>query len=167
MWDWFTGRKPIDEPLLLSRQGFDQRAIEQALASVDLRVSPQPDATQFCIKAAANVARAVAARAHFSLDDLDEGSKLVTALFGLVAGDRFSASLNASFSVVASVIPVDLFGGDYAAEFPRLERAYRRLGERSEVLKAISGNISEWVLAPSDQRIERLAAAFVICRRHV
>src|SRR5581483_9423200 len=99
VWDWFTEGKPKDERS--SRQSFDQRAIEQALASVDLRISPQTDATQFCIKAAANVARAIAARAHFSLDDLDEGGKLVTALFGLAAGDRFSASLNTPFSVVA------------------------------------------------------------------
>jgi len=157
----------MGEPLRLSRQDFDQCAIEQALASVDLRISPQPDVAQFCIKAAANVARAIAARAHFSVDDLDEGGQLVTALFGLAAGDRFSASLNAPFSLVASVIPVELFGLDYAAEFPRLEGVYRRLGERSGVLRAISGNISEWILAPSDHRIERLAAAFVICRRHV
>lgn len=167
MWDWFSGRKPIDEPLRLPSQGFDQRAIEQALASVDLRISPQPDATQFCIKAAANVARAIAARAHFSVDDLDDGGKLVTALFGLAAGDRFAASLNAPFSVVASVVPVDLFGLDYAAEFPRLESAYRRLDEHTEILKAIGSNISEWILAPSDHRIARLAAAFVICRQHV
>lgn len=167
MWDWLTRRKPIDEPLQVSNHGLDQRAIEHALASVDLPILPQSDATQFCIKAAANVARAIAARARFSVDDLDEGGKLVTALFGLAAGDRLSASLNAPFSVVASVVPVDLFGADYAAEFPRLERAYRRLAEGSEVLGAISGNISEWIVAPSDHRIERLAAIFVICRQHV
>ena len=167
MLDWLTRRKPQENPLRLPNPGLDQSAIERALASVDVQVLPQVDATQFCIKAAANMTRAIIGRARFSIDDLDEDGKLVTALFGLAAGDQLSTSLNAPFEIVSSVVPMDLFGSDYTAELPRLRQAHMRLTRSSWILKSIGDNMGDWIVEPSDQRFDRLAAIFVICRRHV
>ena len=166
MWNWLTGRKPQDQPPQRQNSSLNQITVEHALASVNMRMPPQVDVTQFCVKAAANVARAVAERAHFSINDMDGEGKLVTALFGLAASDQLSAALNAPLEIVFSAVPGDLFGPDYA-ELPRLERAYQRLGQADGILKAIEDNIREWIIAPSDQRLARLATIFVICRRHV
>jgi hypothetical protein len=167
MRDWLIKRKSQDKSPRLPSLGLNQSAIENALASVDMQILPQVDVTQFCIKAAANMARAIVGRARFSLDDLDDDGKLVAALFGLSAGDRLSMSLNAPFEIVSSVVPMDLFGPDYAAELPRLQQVHLRLTRNSWTLKAIGDNISEWIVTPSDQRFDRLATIFVICRRYV
>lgn len=167
MRDWRIGRKPREQPLQRPNPNLNQRTIEDALASVNMQIPPQVDVTQFCIKAAASVARAIAERARFSIDDMDNGGKLVTALFGLAASCQLSASLDAPFEVISSVVPRDLFGANYAAELPGIERAFQRLATTSGILKTIEDNIREWIVAPSDLRLERLAAMFVICRRHV
>ena len=129
-------------------------------------ILPQVDSTQFCIKAAANITRAIMARARFSADELDEDGKLVAALFSLAAGERLSAPLDASFEIVSAVIPMDLFGPGYQIEFCRVREVYQRL-KRSWILQAIGDNISEWIVLPSDKGVERLAAIFVLCRQHV
>jgi hypothetical protein len=167
MLDWLTGRKAQNQPLQRQNIDLNRSAVEHALASVEMHVPPQTDATQFCVKAAANVARAIAERARFSIDDLDDEGKLVTTLFSLAAGEQLSNSLNAPFDVVFSVVPGDLFGPEYARRLLYLERTYLRLSQASGILPAIKDNIREWIVAPSDQRLDRLAALFVVCRRYV
>lgn len=152
-----------DEPETESAgEGEARGNISRALRSLGVQLPHEPDDTQYCIKAASELVRVIMDRACPNGPGSDQ--RFVGGIFAFVASNHITRLVGAPFETVSSIVPIALFGPDYASALNELIDSYNQMTqEKSKVVEAIGQNIAKFINAPSDEQIRKLADLFNVC----
>ena len=97
---------------------------------------------------------------------MDDDDKFVPAIFCFVTSDHVSRIIGAPFEMVASIVPLDLFGLKYAEHVTLWGNSFNKMSREGRVIEAIGQNIAKWIVSPTDEHLKKLASLYKICCEH-
>jgi hypothetical protein len=171
MFDWLTGSKKREKLLMESMmraagEGASRAKVNQALGTVGIQFPPENDNTLYCVRAASAIVRIITLKAGYSTDYADLDDRFVAGIFSFVVSNHVSLIVGAEFEFVAAIVPLDLFGHDFADQVDALGNSYNQMAQEGKVVEAIGQNVAKWIDKPTDEQLTKLASLFELCRRH-
>jgi hypothetical protein len=155
------------EGLMQAKEAESRAKVNRALGSVGVQLAPEPDNIQYCIKASSAIVRVITQKADApSVGLMNEDDKFVAGIFCLVASSYVSGVVGAQFEMVSSTAAIDLLGLDYADRVSDLGESYSSMSQNGRVIEAIGQNIAKWIASPTDDRLDKLAKLYKLCREH-
>ncbi len=156
------------EGLMRAAAEGDSRAkVNRALGSVGIQLTPEEDNTHYCIKASTAIVRFIAAKAEDPIEDMKNADdNFVAGIFSFVASNHLTHIIGAPFEMVASIVPLNLFGNDYASEVDALGNSFNTMTQEGRVIEAIGQNIAKWIATPTDEHLGKLVALYKLCKEH-
>jgi len=162
---WLSTGKGASVSDAVAIEGTQRARVNHALASSGVELPVEINSTQFCIRASAATVRLIAQKASIPLDANDD-DRFVAGVFSFVASNHQSRIIGAPFEMIASAVPLELFGIDYVDQVPDLADSYNRMAQGSRVFEAIGQNIAKWIANPTDAHLSSLASLYRLCREH-
>lgn len=166
------GRKKRDEQFLVdmmraAAEGADRAKINQALGSVGVQQNPEPDNAVFSVKASAAIVRVIAKNAGRSIPTMDDDDQFVAGIFAFVVSNHVSRLVGAPFETVSSLVLLDLFGLEWAANVSVIADSYNRMCQTGRVIEVIGVNVARWFNNPTHEQMGKLVELFDLCRKHI
>lgn len=169
MFNWLTGRRKREKEWMMdmvrtSREGEHRAQLARALGSAGIQLPEEPDNTAFCINASAAFVRMLLRRCELDANMMDDDDRFVVAIFCFSASNFISWHVGAPFEIVASVVPLDVFGPEYAIQVPSWGSSFNEMSKSGRIVEAITKSIERWFVEPTDSNLQKIVGLYTVCR---
>ena len=148
-------------------EGDSRAKVNRALGTVGVRFESDDDNVQYCINASAVIVRLIAASAEDPIGNMtNDDDKFVAGIFSFATSNHLSHIIGAPFEMVASIVPLELFGTDYSSEVASLGDSFNTMSQEGRVIEAIGQNVAKWIATPTDDHLAKLVALYRLCKTH-